>query len=93
MSYHNNIPTTIKNKMNRNLHMVQSHPICIIKELIHQYFNNLNDYNFDKYDNENPIVTIEDNFDKLLIDKTHSARSMSDTYYVDDKHVLRTHTK
>lgn len=92
MSFQNNIPITIKNKMNRNLHMIQSHPICIIKELIYQYFDSLDGYKFDKYDNENPIVTIEDNFDKLLIDKTHPARSMSDTYYVDGNHVLRTHT-
>lgn len=87
-----NIPDTIKNKMGKNLHMIQSHPICIIKDLIYQYFDNLNHYKFDKYDNIDPIVTIEDNFDKLLIDKTHPARSSSDTYYFDGKHVLRTHT-
>ena len=32
------------------------------------------------------------NFDSLLIPSNHPARSRSDTYYIDDQHVLRTPT-
>lgn len=39
---------------------------------------------------ESPIVTIEDNYDKLKIDKESVLRSEVYTRYVDDKHVLRT---
>lgn len=35
---------------------------------------------------------MEENFDSLLIPPNHSARSPSDTYYVDKGHVLRTQT-
>lgn len=36
------------------------------------------------------IVTIEENFDLLNTPKDHPSRRETDTYYVDDKHVLRT---
>jgi len=39
---------------------------------------------------ENPIVSIEDNYDKLGIDKESILRSEVYTRYVDDNHVLRT---
>ncbi len=87
-----NIPKCITNKIGRNLHENESHPICIIKKLIYQYFDSLEDKEFEKFENLNPIVSIENNFDLLLIPKDHAARSQSDTYYVDKDHVLRTHT-
>lgn len=39
---------------------------------------------------ESPIVTVEDNYDKLGIDKESVLRSEVYTRYVDDNHVLRT---
>lgn len=39
---------------------------------------------------EGPIVTVEDNYDKLKIDKESVLRSEVYTRYVDDNHVLRT---
>jgi len=38
------------------------------------------------------IVTIEQCFDLLNIPKDHPARKETDTYYLDDTHILRTHT-
>jgi phenylalanyl-tRNA synthetase alpha chain len=38
-----------------------------------------------------PIVTIEDNYDNLLIDKDNISRSSTYTHYVDQTHILRTH--
>lgn len=82
-----NIPLSIKSKIGRNLHNQPNHPIEIIKNLIFKYFE---DYH--KFDNLDPIVSTEHNFDLLLIPKEHPSRSKSDTYYVDDNNVLRTHT-
>lgn len=38
------------------------------------------------------IVTIEQCFDLLNMPKTHPSRKETDTYYLDDIHILRTHT-
>src|SRR3989344_3702284 len=38
------------------------------------------------------IVSTEITFDLFDFSKDHPARSKSDTYYVDDRHILRTHT-
>lgn len=38
------------------------------------------------------IVTVEQNFDLLNTPKDHPTRRESDTYYLDEKHVLRTQT-
>jgi phenylalanyl-tRNA synthetase alpha chain len=87
-----NIPKSIEVKIGKNLHLQKNHPICIIKEFIYKYFNSLSHYNFYIFDNLSPIVSTENNFDKLLIPKDHPARSTSDTYYVNETMVLRTHT-
>jgi phenylalanyl-tRNA synthetase alpha chain len=38
------------------------------------------------------IVTVEQNFDVLNTPKNHPSRRESDTYYLDDSHILRTQT-
>ena len=87
-----NIPHFIEGKLGKQLHNQTNHPIEIMKRHIYAYFSNLDKYKFTIFDNLNPIVTIVDNFDKLLIPKDHPARSRSDTYYVNENEVLRTHT-
>lgn len=47
---------------------------------------------FQVFDNLPPIVTVEQNFDELLIPPEHVSRQSSDTYYVDATRVLRCHT-
>lgn len=47
---------------------------------------------FQVFDNLPPVVTVEQNFDDLLIPPEHVSRQASDTYYVDDRRVLRCHT-
>lgn len=86
-----NVPDHVISKLDRKLHTQPNHPIEIIKKHIYKYFEKL-PYQFQFFDNLDPIVTVEDNFDKLLIPLDHPARSKSDTYYIDDLHVLRTHT-
>ena len=38
------------------------------------------------------IITVEECFDLLNTAKDHPARRETDTYYLDDNHILRTHT-
>jgi phenylalanyl-tRNA synthetase alpha chain len=40
----------------------------------------------------NPVVSVEDNFDKLLFPYDNAGRASTYTRYVDESHVLRTHT-
>lgn len=47
---------------------------------------------FQVFDSLPPVVTVEQNFDQLLIPPDHVSRQRSDTYYVDAGRVLRCHT-
>jgi len=38
------------------------------------------------------VITVEENFDILNTPKDHPSRRESDTYYLDESHILRTHT-
>lgn len=89
---YSNIPKLIEDKLPKKLHNQKNHPIEIMKNHIYDYFSKLNKYKFYMFDDLSPIVSVEDNFDKLLIPQNHPARSKSDTYYVNEKEVLRTHT-
>lgn len=44
------------------------------------------------FDDLDEVVSIQDNFDKLLVPLDHPARSANDTYYLNDDFVLRTQT-
>lgn len=89
---YSNIPPSIEAKLGRNLHNLPNHPLEIIKTCIYKYFHSLEGYNFKTFDDLPPFVSVEDNFDKLLIPQNHPARSKSDTYYINEKMVLRTQT-
>lgn len=86
-----NIPQSILSKTKIKLHNKSDSPICLIKNKIYHFFKECG-INFKTFDNLNEIVTVENNFDLLLIPKNHVSRSKSDTYYLDEKNVLRTHT-
>lgn len=81
-----NIPSSISDKIGRNLYNVPNHPIQIIKDKIFSYFSDLT-----KIEIENPYVPIEYNFDRLRVPKTHPSRSRTDTFYKNENEVLRTH--
>ena len=83
----NNISPNIEAKRKRKLHNQEDHPVCMLKKKIQAYF-----HDFEIYDDLSEVVTIQQNFDELLIPTDHPARKASDTYYVDEAHVLRTHT-
>lgn len=83
-----NIPASIRDKVGLNLHNRANHPLQLVKQKIFDYFGP----DYAKYDTFSPYVTTEENFDLLRIAKDHPARSKSDTYYLNDTTVLRTHT-
>lgn len=82
----NNVSKTITDKIGVCLYTKHGHPIKIIRDKIFSYFGNFTHLNI--YD---PVVPVYDNFDSLLIPKEHVSRKPTDTYYIDDAHVLRTH--
>ena len=66
-----------------------AHPINQVKDFL---LNVLKDYGFNELDGPE-IESEEFNFDMLNIKKSHPARQMHDTFYVNNKFgVLRTHT-
>ena len=60
-----------------------------IKILVNQIINLARFKDFDLIDIPK-VVTVEDDFDLLNTPKDHPSRRESDTYYLDDTHVLRT---
>lgn len=88
-SDYSNVSSRIEEKIGRNLHNQPNHPIEIIKKKVYEYPPFAS---FQKFDNLSPIVSVENNFDKLLIKPEHPSRSKSDTYYLNRTTVLRTHT-
>jgi phenylalanyl-tRNA synthetase alpha chain len=81
-----NIPSSISDKVNRSLYRIDNHPICIVKEMVFDYFSDLARIEID-----NPYVSVENNFDRLRVPKNHPSRSPSDTFYENADTVLRTH--
>lgn len=91
-----NITPAIISKVGRNLHNVPFHPLNLIFKRIEAYFHQtfLRRGNpvFSAYNRLSPVVTLEQNFDSLLVPPNHVSRSQSDTYYINSKYMLRAHT-
>lgn len=47
---------------------------------------------FSIYDNISPVVTLEQNFDSLLVPEAHVSRAPSESYYINSDYMLRAHT-
>lgn len=90
----NNVPESVYDRMGAAHHITPAHPICIIKDAIHAYFDGDGGRGaaFDKLDDLPPVVPAASNFDAVLVPPDHVSRSPNDTYYVDDATVLRCHT-
>ena len=87
----NNVTPYIANLVGRDLHRREKHPLYIIRQRIEQYFASL-PTEFEIFDGEDPVVTPTQCFDDLLIPPEHPGRAKSDTYYITDEALLRTHT-
>jgi phenylalanyl-tRNA synthetase alpha chain len=89
----NNVPDHIAALVGRGLHTRPDHPIGIVRAKIEEYFASLpGDDDWHVFDAEDPIVTTKQCFDDLRITPDHPGRSPSDTYYICDETLLRTHT-
>ncbi|KAJ2578736.1 phenylalanyl-tRNA synthetase alpha subunit, mitochondrial, partial [Coemansia sp. RSA 1836] len=82
-----NAPPAILAKTGRDLLHQPSHPLAILKELIFKEFPT-----FAYYDSLSPVVSTYQNFDSLGFAQDHPGRSKTDTYYVNQGTLLRTHT-
>ncbi|KAF9904089.1 hypothetical protein BX616_001405 [Lobosporangium transversale] len=82
-----NVTPTILEKTTRQLHLIPSHPIAIIKDLISSAFPD-----FKHYQTFSPVVSTKENFDDLCFAEDHPGRAVTDTYYINQKIMLRTHT-
>jgi phenylalanyl-tRNA synthetase alpha chain len=86
-----NVTSNIASRVGTNLHLQDKHPLFTIKRIIEQYWL-AQDANFKTVDDLQPVVSTDANFDSLLIPPDHISRSKSDTYYLNQDVVLRTHT-
>ncbi len=82
-----NTPGSILSKLPRQLHKQPSHPIFILRQLIESHFKG-----FTSISPDSPIVTVAKNFDDLGFAPDHPGRSLTDSYYLNKEHMLRTHT-
>ena len=98
---YSNIPPKILDLVDRKPHIDEHHPLGIISHKIREFFQNPDVYKSDLqqkhkkafkiFDNTNPITTCQKNFDDLLIPPDHVSRKRSDTYYITEEILLRTH--
>lgn len=91
-----NIIPKILSHVGKNLHCQKYHPLCLLKQRIvdhfyKKYVGRTGNPIFSVYDNLDPIVSTQQNFDSLLIPADHVSRSKSDCYYVNRQLLLRSH--
>ncbi|KAM8712605.1 hypothetical protein ACLKA7_013008 [Drosophila subpalustris] len=92
-----NVTPKILTHLGLNKHLQRDHPLSIIRQRIVNYFygayrNQRGNPLFSVYDQMNPVVTVQQNFDNLLIPSDHVSRKKSDCYYINQQHLLRAHT-
>ncbi|EMP36681.1 Phenylalanyl-tRNA synthetase [Chelonia mydas] len=94
---YSNVTGKILSKVGKNLHNQRYHPLWLIKERIKdhfykQYIGRFGTPLFSVYDDLSPVVTVEQNFDRLLIPQDHPSRRKGENYYMNHTHMLRAHT-
>ncbi|EED22416.1 phenylalanyl-tRNA synthetase alpha subunit (PodG), putative [Talaromyces stipitatus ATCC 10500] len=84
-----NATPSILSHISKGLYTRENHPLYITRKLIESQFPGPT---YGNYTEKNPVVTTAQNFDVLGFPLDHPGRSRTDTYYVNEKTVLRTHT-
>ena len=92
-----NVTPHVLARASRKLLHQEYNPLNIIKGRIMDYFNksyvsSRGTPRFVLLDNLSPVVTLEQNFDSLLIGEDHPMRSRSDNYFINSNYMLRAHT-
>lgn len=92
-----NVTPSILAKLGANLHTQKHHPLGLIRLQIQNFFyknyvKRSGNPIFSVYDSISPVVTLEQNYDNLLVPQDHPSRKPSDSYYLNSTHMLRAHT-
>lgn len=92
-----NVSSKILSHLGKKLHLQKYHPLSLIKQRIVNLFykrfvGRTGNPIFSVYDDLEPIVSIKQNFDSLLIPPYHQSRKKSDCYYINCDYLLRAHT-
>lgn len=70
----------------------EPHAIRLLYEKVADYMREAHKQSDVRVYRKDPIVTVKDNYDNLLIAVDNISRSSTYTHYVDETHILRTHT-
>lgn len=70
----------------------KKHAIGMLSDKIIQYVKSAHGNSDVRVYRRKPIVTVKNNYDNLLIADDNISRSSTYTHYIDEKHILRTHT-
>ncbi|KAF8473298.1 hypothetical protein BDZ91DRAFT_691633 [Kalaharituber pfeilii] len=84
-----NVTPQIAKCIGSRLHLQPNHPISITRQLIESQFP---PHLYTRYNKLSPVVSTAQNFDSLGFPLDHPGRAKTDTYYVNETTVLRTHT-
>lgn len=84
-----NIPSNVLEATSRRLHLQKDHPISITRQIVEASFPGPT---YKYHSGLSPVVTTKQNFDSLGFPADHVGRAKSDTYYVNETTLLRTHT-
>ncbi|KAK6845064.1 phenylalanyl-tRNA synthetase [Apiospora arundinis] len=84
-----NTPTNIIANIPRRLHLQKDHPVYITRQIIESVFPGPTYKYHNTFD---PVVSTHQNFDSLGFPKDHPGRAKTDTYYINESTLLRTHT-
>ncbi|ERS96377.1 phenylalanine-tRNA ligase [Sporothrix schenckii ATCC 58251] len=84
-----NTPANVVAAASRRLHMQEDHPVAITRQIIESRFPAPT---FRYVNSLHPVVSTFQNFDSLGFPADHPGRARSDTYYINEDTLLRTHT-
>ncbi|KAG6152895.1 hypothetical protein E4U37_003426 [Claviceps purpurea] len=84
-----NVPANVLDATSRRLHLQKDHPVQITRQIIESSFSQPT---YKHYSDYHPVVSTQQNFDSLGFPSDHPGRALSDTYYINDTTLLRTHT-
>ncbi|KAK3683669.1 phenylalanyl-tRNA synthetase mitochondrial precursor [Podospora appendiculata] len=84
-----NVPPNVLASTSRKLHLQKDHPVAITRQIIESKFPAST---YKTHNNFDPVVSTFENFDSLGFPPDHVGRNRSDTYYINQTTLLRTHT-
>lgn len=92
-----NVTPKILSFIKSEKHLQKHHPLSIVRKRIVDYFynsykNHRGNPLFSIYSQVSPIVSVQQNFDNLLIPNDHPSRAKSDCFYINKNFLLRAHT-